>query len=115
MGGWLRPSCPHQELLLRSESREACASGWQSPGPVASKHSWPASIFPNLSAFSEVMLLSPSTARGIPWPGPRSRAPHAELRQRTPPEQVRESGVPGAPGQGSLQQSGGNQTSWDSG
>lgn len=61
MGGWLCPSCPHQELLLRSQSREACARGWQSPGPVASKDSSPASIFPNLSAFSEVMLLSPST------------------------------------------------------
>ena len=62
MGGWLCPSCPYQELLLRCEPREVCAWGWQSPGPVASKDGSPASIFPNLSASSQVMLLRrPST------------------------------------------------------
>lgn len=85
-------------------------------GQLASKHlPKPLSFLQGDATKPLYSFLQPLPARGIPWPGPRSQGPHADLRQRTPQVRVREPGVPGAPGQGSLQQSGDNQTSWDSG
>lgn len=122
MGGWLCPSCPHQELLLRREPREVCAQGWQFLGPVASKDSSPASIFPNLSASSQVMLLrspsipfcSPCLQGASPGQAHGARVPTLRRAEDPPGAGVGAWRARGL-GQGSLQQSGGNQTPSDSG